>query len=170
MQPIDATQVVHELFKDGESLAKKFNLSFYQRAPNKKVLLETDPTLIRIILQNMISNAMKYSRKGKSVTIHLETDEKKVMFAVEDEGVGIPTKDQERVFQRFFRAKNVRQMDTDGNGLGLYITKAIVERLGGTISFKSKENVGTTFTVAFPIGNITPKKKPEEQKRDPKAS
>lgn len=158
MQPVDGTQVAHELFKDAESLAKKAGLTCYLRAPNRKAMFETDPTLVRIVLQNLISNAIKYSRKGKSVTIHLDMTDKKVAFSVEDEGVGIPSKDQERVFQRFFRAKNVRQMDTDGNGLGLYITKAIVERLGGTIGFKSRENSGTIFTATFPVGNVGKKK------------
>ena len=73
-----------------------------------------------------------------------------MVFSVKDEGIGIPEAEQKRVFERFFRAKNVQKLVTDGTGLGLYICKSIVEKLGGDINFTSTENVGTTFTVSFP--------------------
>ena len=73
-----------------------------------------------------------------------------IAISVKDQGMGIPEDEQKRVFEKFFRAKNVRKQDTDGNGLGLYITRTIVERLNGVITFTSRENEGTVFTVTFP--------------------
>ncbi len=151
MQMIDASTLVREMEKDCETMAGEAGLHCMLSAPRRKVMMKTDPTLLRIVLQNLLSNAVKYSSKGKHISISLTSQKTKVQFTVEDQGVGIPQAEQKRVFQRFFRAKNVRQMDTDGNGLGLYITKSIVERLGGTIEFKSRENKGTIFTVSFPV-------------------
>lgn len=151
IQTIDAASLVREMEKDCETMAGEAGLHCMLGAPHHKVIMKTDPTLLRIVLQNLLSNAVKYSSRGKHIHINLKAQKTKVQFAVEDQGVGIPAAEQKRVFQRFFRARNVRQMDTDGNGLGLYITKSIVERLGGTIEFRSKENKGTIFTVTFPV-------------------
>jgi len=151
MQIIDAGALVREMEKDCETMAGEAGLHCMLSAPRRKIMVKTDPTLLRIVLQNLVSNAVKYSRKGKRISIGFSANKSTIVFSVQDEGVGIPVAEQKRVFQRFFRAKNVRQMDTDGNGLGLYITKSIVERLGGTIEFKSRENEGTTFTVTFPV-------------------
>ncbi len=151
IESVDVNQLVHEMEKDCETMAGEVGVSCTLSAPHRKVVMKTDPTLLRIVLQNLVSNAVKYSRKGKRIRIGFVSVKSHVVFTVEDEGVGIPKSEQKRVFQRFFRAKNVRKMDTDGNGLGLYITKSIVERLGGTITFKSRENEGTVFTVNFPV-------------------
>lgn len=157
MQTIDVSALVREMEGDCETMAGEAGVHCQMSAPRRKIAMKTDPTLLRIVLQNLVSNAVKYSRKGKHIMIGFSANKSHIVFSVEDQGVGIPASEQKRVFQRFFRAKNVRQMDTDGNGLGLYITKSIVERLGGTIAFRSRENEGTTFTVSFPV-NVKKKK------------
>jgi PAS domain S-box-containing protein len=150
VQTVDAFALVREMEKDCQMMAGEAGLSCVLKSPREKIPMQSDPTLLRIVLQNLLSNAVKYSKRGKRISIAVSHTKTHVSFSVQDEGVGIPTIEQNRIFQRFFRAKNVRQMDTDGNGLGLYITKSIVERLGGTIAFKSRENEGTIFTVSFP--------------------
>lgn len=146
----DINQLIAETDEDFRSIAKEHNISFSVSLPESPVVAKTDATLLRIVLQNLLSNATKYTRKDSHISLTLDTDSDHYSISVADEGMGIPIAEQKRVFQKFFRAKNVRQMDTDGNGLGLYITKSIVERLGGTIEFKSAEGRGTTFTVTFP--------------------
>ncbi|HVW66504.1 MAG TPA: ATP-binding protein [Candidatus Peribacteraceae bacterium] len=151
VKEIDASQLLHEMNQDCQSLAAEAGQTCRLGSVHGKIMLQSDETLLRIVLQNLISNAVKYSAKGKTIDLGLGEKNGKAVFTVTDHGLGIPKEEQQRVFQRFFRAKNVRAMDTDGNGLGLYITKSIVESLGGTIAFESKENEGTTFTVTFPL-------------------
>lgn len=154
IQKVDLTQLVKELDEDSRAQLHESNLTSKVELPQKAVHLETDPTLLRIVLQNLLSNAIKYTLKDSktSILIALEESATGITLSVTDHGMGIPKAEQMRVFQKFFRAKNVRKNDTDGNGLGLYITRTIVDRLGGEISFTSEENKGTTFTVTFKKG------------------
>ena len=82
---------------------------------------------------------------------HRRHHDVKVAITIKDHGLGIPEKDQDRVFEKFFRARNVKQMDTDGSGLGLYISRKIMENLGGKITFKSEEGKGTTVVVTLTL-------------------
>lgn len=151
IEKINISAVIHEMHADFLPLAQEAGLRCEFSVPRTSIYLMTDPTLLRIVLQNLLSNAIKYSVKHskKAVSVQVSETESRVLVTVHDEGVGIPDAEQARIFQKFFRAKNVRKLDTDGNGLGLYITRTIVERLHGKISFKSAENKGTTFTVSF---------------------
>lgn len=116
--------------------------------------IEMDKGLTIIILQNLISNAFKYTPEGGSVTVGLYKKEDSLHISVSDTGYGIPENQQEKVFSKFFRADNVKEHDVEGTGLGLYIVKSIIEKAGGTISFTSKENEGTTFSVVFPLSGM----------------
>ncbi len=113
----------------------------------------TDPVLLQVILQNLLSNALKYSSAGGVIDLSMELDEtnRRVMVSVADHGVGIPVDEQPRLFEKFFRARNVRHMDTDGTGLGLYICKSIAESVAAQITFQSAEGKGSTFTITLPL-------------------
>ncbi len=152
IKQVDVRTIARELHEDSEAASHEAGVGCTLHLPKTAVILKTDATLLRIVLQNLVGNAIKYSahNAGKKVSVTLEQARSGIRFIVADQGMGIPKEEQKRVFQKFFRAKNVRMMDTDGNGLGLYITKTIVERLGGKIEFTSKEHEGTVFTVSFP--------------------
>jgi PAS domain S-box-containing protein len=107
-----------------------------------------DARLIRQVITNLLDNAIKYSKAGTTVTLVLTTEADKVLIKITDQGIGIPDDDKERMFQPFRRAGNVG--DTGGSGLGLSIIKQAVELHGGTVTFTSQLNVGTTFTVTIP--------------------
>ncbi len=111
----------------------------------------TDPVLLEIVLQNLFANAIKYSSTKKPVTLRIVPEKDCLKIIVQDQGLGIPQAEQKRIFQKFFRAKNVREIDTDGTGLGLSMSRTIVENLGGTLTFKSEEGKGSEFTVALPV-------------------
>jgi signal transduction histidine kinase len=114
-----------------------------------------DEELLRQILVNLLSNAIKYSPVGSEVCFEILREPDDILFLVKDHGLGIPKADQAHLFEAFHRAKNVAQIQ--GTGLGLTIVKANVETHGGSMSFDSQENLGTTFTVRLPARvNLAP--------------
>lgn len=112
---------------------------------------KSDSRLFHIIVSNLISNAVKYLRQDGNLAIHYEARSDRLVIKIADDGIGIPQKDQEQLFKRFFRASNARTHQTEGTGLGLYIVKQAVEQLGGTITVESAEDKGAAFTVTLPV-------------------
>ncbi|WP_314191527.1 HAMP domain-containing sensor histidine kinase [uncultured Arthrobacter sp.] len=109
-----------------------------------------DPLRIGQALDNLVSNAIKYSPDGGKVTVSARRSDSWVQLKVQDTGMGISEEETSRVFTRFFRSQAARQAAIPGVGLGLSITKTIVERHGGAISCDSKPGAGTTFTLTLP--------------------
>lgn len=109
----------------------------------------TDARILRNILFNLISNASKYSEEGKNIEIHVSADSKSLSIAIEDHGIGIPEEDHKHLFERFFRAGNVSNIQ--GTGLGLNIVRRYIELLKGDITFESEYKKGSTFTVLIPL-------------------
>lgn len=126
----------------------------YSSAPGTYI---ADPKLIRIVFQNFLSNAVKYTQPEGHVAVEIATKENNLYIRVTDNGYGIPKAQHSKIFEKLFRADNVRQKDTEGTGLGMYIVKAIVESSGGKIWFDSEENQGTTFHVLLPMSGMTKK-------------
>lgn len=113
--------------------------------------LVSDRSQLKIILGNLLSNAVKYHNTQQAdpfIEVTFQTEEKRVVISVIDNGQGIPGESQSRIFEMFYRAS----ANTEGTGLGLYITKEAVSKLQGEIRFTSKEGTGTTFTVSLPSG------------------
>ncbi len=115
-----------------------------------------DPDKIREVLQNLIDNAVKYSKREGVVVVGLQREEKALLCLVSDQGIGIPKADQEKIFGRFFRAQNALRVETDGSGLGLFIVRGIIQRHGGDVSFESEEGKGTTMKFRLPFGPLPP--------------
>jgi two-component system sensor histidine kinase VicK len=139
------------LSKEWETMAKEHEFRLLLSLPQEPAWVMTDPLLLQIVLQNFFTNALKYSPDAKRLQVNMSLAGDHVSISVRDTGIGIPGAEQQRVFEKFFRARNVRQMDTDGNGLGLYMSKNIVQKLGGTIRFDSEEGKGSVFTVTLPL-------------------
>ena len=110
-----------------------------------------DKSRVRQVMQNLIDNAIKYSKGTGMLHISGNVEGKFVKIALKDNGQGIPKIEQSKIFNRFYRASNVKNNSSSGSGLGLYIVRSIVEQLHGSISFESEENSGTTFFVSLPI-------------------
>lgn len=108
-----------------------------------------DVALLRQILTNLLSNALKYSSPDSTVHFRVRCQSESAIFEIQDEGIGIAAPEQQRLFDAFYRATNVGEIA--GTGLGLSIVKQAVEQHGGTISLLSEINVGTTFTVMLPL-------------------
>jgi two-component system sensor histidine kinase VicK len=120
-------------------------------------LMNIDPSLTRIIFQNLLSNAIKYTPEKGSVKIEIKKDNKDLNIIITDNGYGIPIAQQDKIFNKLFRADNVKILDTEGTGLGLYIIKSILDNSNGKINFKSEENKGSEFTVTIPLSGMKKK-------------
>ncbi len=114
-------------------------------------LMLLDPDLTRIIFQNLLTNAVKYTPAGGNVSLKIQHKDHFINIEISDDGYGVPKRQQRQLFTKLFRADNVRQKDTNGTGLGLYIVKSIVENSKGKIWFESEEDRGTTFYVRLPL-------------------
>ena len=102
---------------------------------------------------NLMSNALRYTPEGGSVEVRVARDRRNVLISVSDTGIGIAKEDIPRVFSRFWRSEASREREAGGLGVGLALTKEIVDRHNGTISVDSEEGVGTTFTLHLPIAH-----------------
>lgn len=143
--------LIEKLISEFEPFAKASNVEIkFEKEKNLPSVL-LDPDQIRLVVENLLDNAIRYIRDKGEVRISLEKKGKNLYFEIKDNGVGIPKDDQKYIFQKFFRSSNVLRYQTEGSGLGLYIAKSIVERSGGKIGFKSKENKGSTFWFTLPI-------------------
>jgi signal transduction histidine kinase/HAMP domain-containing protein len=133
------------------------NQLFKQDFDSSLPKINIDPKLIRMVFQNLASNAVKYTNYGGTITSRLKEEEGSLVFSISDDGVGIPKAQQKNIFTKLFRADNVKATDTEGTGLGLYIVKKIVENSGGKIWLESEENKGTTFFVEIPLTGMVKK-------------
>jgi len=121
-----------------------------------------DPDMLRQVLANLVENAVKYSPRGGAVHVSLEPREGRVLFAVRDEGLGIPLREQERIFEKFFRLDPNLARGVGGTGLGLYISRELVRRMSGRIWVASREGEGSTFFFELPVAGAE-EQPPEER-------
>ena len=111
-----------------------------------------DEKLVRQVVTNLLTNAIKYSKEGVEVTVILMWQDDYAVINVQDKGMGIPDKDQKVLYEPFLRGSNVSGIP--GTGLGLTIVKKSVELMGGTIDLASEVGTGTTFTVKLPVDQV----------------
>ncbi|MEX1212330.1 MAG: HAMP domain-containing sensor histidine kinase [Balneolaceae bacterium] len=130
-----------------DSLGFRLNVSI----PEKRPFIRVDSDHITTMLDNLIDNAVKYSNGQKQIDLELQQDDGDLMFKVRDTGIGIPAKQQKRIFEKFYRVEDAMTARTKGHGLGLSIVDHLVRLNGGTVEVESAPGTGTTFTLRFPI-------------------
>jgi len=147
--PVDVAALLGETVADAQGLRKAGQRIACDTACAGLVRL--DASLLRKILVNLLSNALKYSGENSVIHVRAECQEGQLTLLVQDPGVGISAEDQAHLFERFFRARNVSTVP--GTGLGLYIIAKYLELMGGTIALRSELNVGTAVTLTIPYEN-----------------
>jgi len=131
----------------GTYLKKNQTITYHTKVIDGLIAF-SDRNVIKNIILNLLSNASKYSSEGKEISLNLYELNKGIKIDIIDFGIGIPKEEQVQLFGRFFRARNV--INIEGTGLGLNIVKKYLSLVNGTISFKSKEHIGTTFSIIIP--------------------
>jgi signal transduction histidine kinase len=152
---INFEKVFNDIIKNSKITAKQSNVKLdFSRSEGKIPPVEADLEKIKLAIQNIINNAIKYSMSGQKIFVNLsynEKDDKYIYISVKDEGIGISKKDQIHLFSKFYRGENAKKLQTEGSGLGLFITKKVFEAHKGEINFESSVDKGTVFHMKIPI-------------------
>ena len=149
-RPTDVGQLAREVMETMEVQLTKHR--FVYDFPSNPLVANVDPKRIEQVLRNLLSNAIKYSPEGGTITVQSRGDEGQLLVRVSDQGIGIPSKDLERVFERFYRVENEITQSARGAGLGLAVCRGIVEAHGGRIWAESTLGVGSNFYFTLPVG------------------
>lgn len=157
MQPVDLVAVVGTVTAEHVDALRAKRQQLTARTPANLPLVLCDQLRARQILSNLIENAIKYTPHEGKLTIQIghAPEEGFLLITVEDSGLGIPAAEQAKVFQRFFRASNAKNVDTNGMGLKLHIARALVELHGGRMWFESEVGRGTAFYLTLPIADVS---------------
>lgn len=149
---VDLKAIAQDTVKELTPMAKANNVSLKLETEGDVPFALCDEEKTKMVFNNLVDNAIKYSGGKGGVAVRLEEEGSFVKVSVRDQGVGIPKGQQKNIFQKFFRSDNVMKHQTVGTGLGLFIVKAIIDASKGTIWFESEEGKGTTFYFKLPIG------------------
>lgn len=150
-RPLRLSDLVEEIVAEWQAPMEEKGVAFEAEIPADLPLVRADPRRLRWAIINLVRNGLQHTPAGGSVTLRLSTRENRVILDVVDTGVGISPQDQQQLFRRFYRVGSELGNEVRGLGLGLYVTKAIVEAHGGEIYVVSEEGKGSTFTIALPI-------------------
>lgn len=148
---VNMSDIVEEAVSTLQAEAEKKSITIRVVSPKKLPKISLIRKHIFEAVENLVSNAIRYGKEKGHIQISLAIENGFLVLLVADDGIGIPKIAQGDIFSKFFRAENAIQYFTDGSGLGLSVVKFYVEESNGEISFESKENVGTTFIMKFPV-------------------
>lgn len=156
-EEIDLITLIKQIVQDLKPKVKEKAITIQENYQENLSRMYADPKLLTIIIQNLIANAIKYTKPNDTITVEVKYTDDEFVLSVKDNGYGIPKNQQANIFSKLFRADNARVMEPEGSGLGLYIVKSIVTVTGGKVWFTSEENKGTTFFVSFPRSGMQQK-------------
>ncbi len=152
---VDLVEVAAEVLERVEPLAQRRGVSLKAELPASAEVIGIHTQLLSL-LRNLVENGVKYSDTGGSVQLNIAKNGNEIVVRVTDRGMGIPQRDHDRVFERFYRVDRARTRDTGGSGLGLSIVRNVVQGHRGNVELTSQEGEGTTVTVRLPIGLVPP--------------
>lgn len=148
---LDLASSVSDLLEKYKEKIKAKNLKLVFRKKKEKIEVKSTKRALEFIIENLIDNAICYSKRGKKIEIEVKKEDKFALFKIKDEGIGIPRKEQKFIFSECFRASNAIEAKNVGTGLGLYLTKNIIKAHKGKIWFTSQKDKGSTFYFTLPL-------------------
>jgi len=151
LKKTDVKKVISDIIRDFEIFASSKNIKFHFSNNGENKFCKTDQKKIKIILNNIIENSLKYSDENSRVKIDLFNKRKNLIIKIEDSGCGIEVESQPHIFDKFYRANGAQKISADGTGVGLYISKILLKELRGEIWFESEKGKGSSFFVSLPI-------------------
>jgi signal transduction histidine kinase len=149
--PVDIAKIVGDEVEGLETNAQSRGLKFIFKKPKNIPELHLDENKIQQVIMNFCDNAIYYSKENSKIQVNLSVVDNQVEFTVKDTGIGVPSGEQEQLFNKFFRATNARKQRPDGTGVGLFLAKKVIDAHDGKIIFASKEGKGSTFGFRLPI-------------------
>lgn len=155
-EAVDPALIANRIRRTFQDEAVEKGVEFKMVVPDELPSIQGDAGMIEQMLENLVSNAIKYTPAEGSVSVAFSRANHTVKIEVSDTGIGIPQADRSRLFEDFFRAENARAVEAHGTGLGLAIVKEIVDRHGGRIMVESEEGFGTIFVVHLPLARQEP--------------
>lgn len=148
-KPLDLGRLLEESFEENRAFASEQGVHLAKVQTDQSVVILGDAFAIRQILDNLVSNAIKFSNEHGIVEGTLKITGDRVRLSIKDTGEGIPEGMEARVFARFGQVQSSKQGSTQGTGLGLHISKQLVEQMSGDIFYESRVGLGTTFHISF---------------------
>jgi signal transduction histidine kinase len=161
---VDLINILNEVIKRLRLLAGQYGVTIATDWSDEQLMVTADRHKLSVAVANIIDNGMRYSVGGGTVTVRAikQSSHQTIELSVHDDGIGIPESDRPNLFSKFFRAENARKVQPDGNGLGLFIAKNIIDAHGGKIDIDSTLNQGSTFMISLPTDpNLIPVLKQE---------
>jgi len=152
-EELDLGAVILDVLQSFQEKANVRQISLTSILMESSMIVEADPLRMRRVLANLVENAIKFSEPGSKISISAEKMNGNITINVIDQGYGIPSEELSKVFDKFYQARTKIKKNTFGMGLGLYISKQIVEAHGGCIAVKSQLGAGSTFTITLPVKN-----------------
>jgi two-component system sensor histidine kinase SenX3 len=152
-EPVPVGLVVAEAIERIRPAAEQAGIDLVVREPNRRLVVFGDRRQLVSAIYNLLDNAVKYSDAGSSVDVFATTDGREIEIAVRDHGIGIPARDLERVFERFYRVDQARSRQTGGTGLGLAIVRHVTQNHDGSVRVESRPGEGSTFTLCLPTAS-----------------
>lgn len=150
-QPTDVAALTSDVLAEVASLVREKAHRLSARGLDEAPVAIVDAQLLREVVMNLVSNAIKYTPEGGDLEIDVTSANGELRWAIKDSGIGIPKEAQRRLFEKFFRADNAVTVETEGTGLGLYLVRLIVEKFGGRVWCESEAARGSRFTFVLPL-------------------